>query len=63
MRKFKIYTSRGTFSVNRVTGALNAIGVVLRRFNNDVDIYRFKEVDDYDEEDDAIDIDDAPFNF
>lgn len=45
MRAFKAYTSRGTYIVNNVTGVINAIGVIIRKFNNEVEIYRLKEID------------------
>ena len=39
MRAFKAYTSRGTYIVDDVTGLINAIGVIIRKFNNEVEIY------------------------
>lgn len=60
MRAFKAYTSRGTYIVDDVTGLINAIGVIIRKFNNEVEIYKLKEIDvirDYDDEDDNSDVD------
>lgn len=60
MRAFKAYTSRGTYVVNNVTGVINAIGVIIRKFNNEVEIYKLKEIDvirDEDDEDDNSNVD------
>lgn len=60
MRAFKAYTSRGTYIVDDVTGLINAIGVIIRKFNNEVEIYKLKEIDvigDEDDEDDNSDVD------
>lgn len=60
MRAFKAYTSRGTYIVDDVTGLINAIGVIIRKFNNEVEIYKLKEIDvigDEDDEDDNLDVD------
>lgn len=60
MRTFKVYTSRGTYIVGDVTGVINAIGVIIRKFNNEVEIYKLKEIDvigDEDDEDDNSDVD------
>lgn len=60
MRRFKAYTSRGTYIVDDVTGLINTIGVIIRKFNNEVEIYKLKEIDvigDEDDEDDNSDVD------
>lgn len=60
MRAFKAYTSRGTYIVDDVTGLINAIGVIIRKFNNEVEIYKLKEIDvigNEDDEDDNSDVD------
>lgn len=55
MRTFKAYTSRGTYIVDDVTGIINAIGVIIRKFNNEVEIYKLKEIDVIRDEDDEVD--------
>lgn len=59
MKKIKVYTSKGIYTVDDVTCPLNAIGVIKRNLGNDVEVYDTKEIDDYEydnEEDDCVGI-------
>lgn len=55
MKRFKVYTSKGIYTVDNVTCSLNAMGIIKRNFGNSVEIYDTKEIDDYEYAEDVDD--------
>ncbi len=55
MKKIKVYTSKGIYTVDDVTCPLNAIGVIKRDLGSNIEVYNTKEIDDYEYDNEADD--------
>ena len=50
MKEFKVYTSKGIYTVSDVTCEFNAEKIVKSNLGEDVQIFDIKEIDDHPEE-------------